>query len=68
MNERSSIHSDANLNFHVNNISGPPYIDSYLQLEEASFDVEFSMERAQKEDSHEVDIYDLRKHRRKTLA
>jgi hypothetical protein len=52
INQRSSIHSDANLNFHVrNNINGPQNTDSYLQLEEASFDEEFSMEEAQKEDS-----------------
>ena len=51
------------MNFHVNNIRrGTPNTDSYLQLEEASFDVEFSMEKAQKEDLHEVDIYDWRKH------
>lgn len=52
INQRSSIHSDANLNFHVrNNISGSQNTDSYLQLEEASFDDECSVEEVQKEDS-----------------
>lgn len=52
INQRSSIHSDANLNFHVrNNINGPQNTDGFLQLEEASFDEEFSMEEAQKEDT-----------------
>ena len=51
INQRSSIHSDEDLNFHVNNISGPQNTDSYLQLEEASFDDECSVEEVQKEDS-----------------
>jgi hypothetical protein len=51
INQRSSLHSDENLNIHViNRINRSKNTDSHLQLEETSFDEEFSMEEAQKED------------------